>query len=401
MKKQITIVGGGFSGLTLAYCLHKLGYEIRIYEKNQWGGLLQTQNMNGMYIEEAANAILWTPHLEELCKSIGCQLVSPLPQARNKWIWKNKLTRWPLGFVSSLKLVVFLLRFLFQRSTLKPLKGQTIQEWTLRHLNREILDYLVSPGLQGIYAGDPQKLSASLILSSLFRKRTPKGGSVAPNKGMGELINQLKNYLESHNIHFEIRDIQSLNEIQTPLVLATSLNELLRLRPELNNEKLDFLNLVRVTTDFEKNTEHKMNGFGVLFPPNEKFNSLGALSNSDIFEFNQDNFNESWLMGGAHKQEVTELSEREIKNQVQADRLRALKDSTPFKNFFVKKHHHAYVHYDLHLESWLNKNKDRLQEDSQLRWTTGNFLGKLGLSQILEQNLELANRIYGVLCQKK
>jgi oxygen-dependent protoporphyrinogen oxidase len=400
MKTKISIVGGGFSGLTLAYYLNKKGIQVQIFEKQNWGGLLKTHVSNDQVIEEAANAILWSHRLQEIADDINCKLVKPLPQSRNKWIWRKGCKRWPIGFRSTIKLILFIFKYIFFRSKIKPKNYETLTAWARNHLNEEILDYLLSPGLQGIYAGDPEKLSASLVLSALFSKRPKKGPSVSPVNGMGEFVKLLKAFLISQSVDCEIKEINKLSEIEGPVVVATTLQELIRLRPELQDSQLEHLNLVRVSTSFSSLPQKALQGFGVLFPDKENFFSLGVLFNSSIFSFNQNNYNESWILGGARNQDVINLTDTEIKDRIQKDRFRVMNEDSNFRNFFVKKHSNAYVHYDLNLERWLIKNCDQLQDNKNLRWTTGNYLGKLGLSQILDQNFELANRIYGVLCQK-
>src|SRR5256714_10434747 len=90
-------------------------------------------------------------------------------------------------------------------TSFSPRPFESIDEWGRRVGGDTATDYLLIPALGGIYAGDPDRLSASLIfgkarLPDHLRSNKPeKGtlhGTVAPPEGMQQLTDALRAWLE-------------------------------------------------------------------------------------------------------------------------------------------------------------------------------------------------------------
>ena len=389
-KPLVSIVGGGFSGLTLAYFLFKEGFPIQIFHEGPIGGMLQTEIKPQMQIEAAANSLLISKDLESLARDVGCPLLFPQKSARAKFIYRGGLKRWPLSFITTLKLVLFFLpRILFFKSKMMPTKNETVEAWAQRAFNAEILQYLIGPFLQGIYAGDVHQLSATLVFPR--RSSQSKRQIVAPPLGLHQLMSSLARFLQNSGALLTQKRVQSLNEIQSPKVLAVAFRDLEKLDPNLDLKKINQLEVVRVTLGFKK-VKHKIFGFGVLFPSSEKMNSLGVLANSQIFENRGDFYNESWILGGALNSNINQSSDKEILEKIKQDRTQLFGEDEIWDQVSVTRWPKAYVHYDLELEKWLAsepfKNKDY--------FVTGNYLGGLGLSKILEYNKNLAKKMAGI-----
>jgi oxygen-dependent protoporphyrinogen oxidase len=410
-KPKITIVGGGFSGLTMAYELERRGFQVEVFEKKAWGGLIQTGRRPEMQVESAANAFLMSDRLGEMADSIGCELFSTQKIGKRRFIFRGVPRRWPLSLSSTLRILFRVVPlFLWDRSRLAPTPFETVESWTLRVLNREIFDYLISPALQGIYAGDVRELSASLLFGYLFEKKiskiTPKmkvaartlKGSVAPLNGMGEFIEKLRETLTHRGVLLEQREVHDLKGFSGPIVLAVPPPELAPLLAATLGDdfcwgQAPMLYLVRVTVAF-RNPQRKVDGFGILFPEKENFRTLGVLSNSQIFENRGEFYNESWILGGARSPQLGALNDAEIIELILADRRRALGVTDEVSQFEVIRWPQGLTHYTVAHERFLKELKP-LPNDIFL---TGNFLGRLGLSKILEQNAELAQKfedLYG------
>jgi protoporphyrinogen/coproporphyrinogen III oxidase len=405
-ERTITIVGGGFSGLTLALELLKLGFQVEVLEANQWGGLIQTESRPGMPVETAANSFLSSVRLETLAEEIGCELMPTLKGARKRFIFRGRPRRWPLSLRSSLLVLFWILpRAIFNRKLLAPHEFESVEVWSQRVLNQEIYDYLLSPALQGIYAGDARKLSANLLLGYILKKKTSPAelpqapsrkprlrGSVAPRDGMGDFINKLKAEIIRSGGRLRGLEVKDLKDLPRPLVLAVPPPSLAQI---LNStwSQVEMLNLARVTLGF-KEPQKRIQGFGILFPKKEDFNSLGVLANSEIFAHRGSLYNESWILGGAGSPEILSLSDEEILDLIQADRRRALgfsenQEDDIIADFQVVRWPQGLTHYTVEHEHFLEK----LQRSSDQIYLTGNFLGRLGLSKILEQNSELAFKL--------
>lgn len=389
-KPLVTIVGSGFSGLTLAYFLFKEGFPVQVIHEGPIGGMLQTEIKPEMQIEAAANSLLMSKSLEILASEVGCPLLSPQKSARAKFIYRGGPRRWPLSFFTSIKLFTFFLpRFLFFKSKLTPSKNETVEAWAKRAFNDEILQYLISPFLQGIYAGDVQKLSASLVFSK--KSESSKRQIVAPPQGLHQLMSSVAGFLKKSGVVFIQKKVQSLSEIQNPKVLAVAFRDLQKLDPNLDLTEINQLEIVRVTLGFKK-VKHKIFGFGVLFPSIENMHSLGVLVNSQIFENRGDFYNESWILGGALNPDINQSSDKEILEKIKQDRFKMFDADESWDCVSVIRWPKAYVHYDLKLEEWLSSNPFKKKD----YFVTGNFLGGLGLSKILDNNKNLAKKLAGI-----
>lgn len=400
--KKITIIGGGFSGLTLALELVTRGFAVEVLEKKSWGGLIQTKIFPEMQAETAANAFLMTAALEKLAATIGCELVPTQKIAKNRFIFRGRPRRWPISLLSTVFLLFWVLPLAFwNRSKLAPLPMETVETWGRRVFNNEILQYLISPALQGIYAGDVRKLSATLLLGFIFAKKShreprPKQrGSMAPSLGMGQFMEKLRAEILRRGVVLKAQEVLNLDEIPRPLVLATSpLSVAQLLDPEW--KEVEMLSLVKVTVAFQEPCQ-RIQGFGILFPEAEKFHALGVLANSQIFPNRGQLYNEAWILGGARSPEHVNLNDAEILKLIREDRLRALGSDDAIMKADISRWPQGLTHYTVAHEEFL---KVHLQSSSptplQVRsgvFVTGNFLGRLGLGKILQQNQELAQTI--------
>src|SRR5262249_55730986 len=113
---------------------------------------------------------------------------------------------------------------------LRPRPSETIAEWGRRVVGKGATDYLLVPALGGIYAGDPERLSASLIFGStelpphLQTYRPAKAqarGTIAPPNGMQQLIDGLRNYLQSKGVAITF-EISAKSDPTEPTVVCLS-----------------------------------------------------------------------------------------------------------------------------------------------------------------------------------
>ena len=80
-KLPIVIVGGGISGLTLAYRLHQAGRDFRLFEASErFGGNIETTSHDGFLYDLGPDSFLRTkPQAASLCEELGLkeELISP------------------------------------------------------------------------------------------------------------------------------------------------------------------------------------------------------------------------------------------------------------------------------------------------------------------------------------
>lgn len=396
---KVTIVGAGFAGLTLAYQLLELGVECEVIDKqNKVGGLIDTlPDENGM-VETAANALLSDLNVENMFADLDLSFAERLPSAKKRYIFWEKPRRWPLSLGTSFKAAKQMFNALVRGDgDLWPESGESVEEWATRVVNEEFAQRLLAPALQGIYAGDVRRLSTSLILKSLLKDRPPKGdfkGSVSPPGGMGELMDKLAGYIERKGSHLRLKTSFTMPDyITNPLVIATSAwnaAEILRSsKPHLAQilERCESLPLIRAVCFFQP-SDNDLEGFGCLFPTEEKFNSLGVLFDNCVFAERSRVRAESWIIGGALNPSALTASDPEVIEAILADRRRLHGHTAPPLTYQITRWQRAIPHYTCEWEEALRE----LKSEPPL-YLHGNYLGQLGLSRILSRSVSLAAEI--------
>jgi protoporphyrinogen/coproporphyrinogen III oxidase len=193
---RVVIIGGGISGLSTAYYLHKVGIQPTIIEQQpQVGGLIRTQLIEGCVVEQGPDSFLTAkPAARELCEELGLggELIGSNDHQRATYIWRGgKLVRMPDGMTMMVPAKLGPL----MRSRLLSWPGKiragfdllrrptgierdrSVSDFVKDHFGTEVLDYVAEPMLAGVYGGDPQKLSVLSVLPT-FAKWEAKYGSL-------------------------------------------------------------------------------------------------------------------------------------------------------------------------------------------------------------------------------
>jgi len=390
--KPITVVGAGFSGLVTAYLLKKSGREVRVVEKkSRAGGLIHTIRTEHGLVETAANGILNSARVETMCADIGVPLLHMKRDARKRFIFRNKPRQLPLNPIEALRVAAGVA---LNATRMRPKSFETIAEWGRRVVGKGATDYLLVPALGGIYAGDPERLSASLIFGSAglaphLQTQPPAKaklrGTVAPPNGMQQLIDGLSDYLQSKGveINFETEREPDPAEPTVVCLSASAAAEYLAgLAPNVASEldSIEMLSLLTVTCFFDSSAA-SVGGFGCLFPRNQGFRSRGVLFNTSIFEGRGFAPAETWIFGGAFDGDIVELTDDQIRETLLIDRERFYgRADTPLATY-ITRWPNALPHYSVDLERTLV----RLAAPPPNVALVGNYLGKIGLAKILER----------------
>ncbi len=393
--KRVTIVGGGFSGLTAAYYLARGGATVTLVEKQQrLGGMVDTLATPQGLVETAASGIRNSGRLEELCRELGVPLLHTMKESRKRFLYRNgRPTQWPLSLGESLGFAGKLGAHLVTGS-FRPRAGETVDVWGGRVIGVTPTRKILGAVLQGVYAGDPAALSASLILGKREKPPKPsKAGLVAPPNGLAQLTAAIVAKLE--NLGVEMRTGASVDGLPDGItVLATSARDcsaLLRERaPETSSAlaSIEMVPLLRVTAFYES-SENSWPGFGTLFPRDEGVRALGVLFNTNIFPNRGEGHSESWIYGGAQDRAVLDLDDAALFEVLDRDRERLVGRRVEPIARYPQRWHTGLPHYDLHLER-LAPTKLPLPENVFL---TGNYLRGIGLPMLLEQSHATAQRI--------
>ncbi len=400
MSDAMTVIGAGFSGLTTAYFLKKHGCRVRIVDKaDRAGGLIKTIRTEHGLIETAANGLLASARLEAMCADIGVPLMMTRREGRRRYVYRGKPKQLPLSIGDMLAVSV---RVGLNLTRLSPRPFESIDAWSRRALGRGATDYLLVPALGGIYAGDPDQLSASLIFGKaklpdhLNTTKPAKGklrGTVAPPNGMQQLIDGLVDYLNRNEVEFLLNHEEGPQpDRQTIVCLSASAaaKYLDGVVSELGHvlSKIEMLSLATVTCFYSADAA-QLKGFGCLFPRDQGFRARGVLFNDFIFEGRGPAHAETWIFGGALDPGVVNLTDDEFAQTIATERERFYGRRDESLEMHVTRWPNALPHYTIELEKLLTT----LPTPPVNISLVGNYLGKIGLAKILERSAFVAEQL--------
>jgi oxygen-dependent protoporphyrinogen oxidase len=393
--KAVTVVGGGFSGLATAYYLSRAGIPVEIVEKTgRLGGLIATLQTPHGPVETAAIGMRSSPRVNAVCRDLGLPMLwSARSSRRARYIYRQRPRRWPLNTGEWLALAA---RFASAtaRGSRYPRPLESVEQWGTRVLGRRATRWLLGPTLQGMYAGDPACLSASLVFGAPERHaRAARKGVVAPARGMQQLIDALERRLRTREVSIRLNTPARLDG-STPAVICTSASDaaecLRNVAPGASQalSRIDMLPLVRITAFYPDEDAHHR-GRGILFPRGGDIRALGVLFNTNIFPHREGQYSESWIYGGAADRDVVDLSEADLAAVMDRDRQLLCGRCVPPATRLVHRWRAALPHYDLQLESVRACGFD-LPKGFFL---VGNYVGGIGVSMLLEQAAAVAARV--------
>ena len=379
---KVRIIGAGFSGLTLAYALVKKSVEVELVElTGRSGGLLNSERTSWGLIESAANGLIATAPVEQLARDIGIELVATKSESKKRYIYRGSPRTWPLGLLESF-------RFLASVFVGRPRRKESLEVFSRRKFGVAATKYLIEPAIFGIFGNRLEKLSGTLIYNYFFKWRSEKAkslrGTVAPKEGMGALVGALREYLKNNGVQFRFGTPGVLSEDCVTCIAtdATSAAEILDSRyPKLSSQlrAIKYSPLKSISLGFPP-AENSLEGFGCLFPADQGFHSLGVLFNHHIFPDRGPMNTETWMLQGDEESDVLKV--------IGADRERLVGFRQVAAESKITSWPRALPVYSVQLEEFLQEHE--LPENVFL---TGNYLGRIGLAKILDQNIELADRI--------
>jgi protoporphyrinogen/coproporphyrinogen III oxidase len=173
---QVVVVGGGISGLACALRLEQLGVPVVLLEaSDRLGGFLETTEQDGFLFEAGPQSFQGTKTLLGLIREVGVEgeLCKADPRAPRYVLRHGRLLRIPMSPQAILGTSLLGVRArwrvvseAFGRTT-PPGEEESIAAFVRRKFGHEILEYLVSPFVSGVYAGDPEKLSLRAAFPTL------------------------------------------------------------------------------------------------------------------------------------------------------------------------------------------------------------------------------------------
>jgi oxygen-dependent protoporphyrinogen oxidase len=377
---RVAVIGGGISGLGVAYALARAGVPFRLIESaSSVGGMIRSERVDGFLVEHGPNSALnASVDVETVIGELGLlpDRVFAAPVSRKRYIVKDGRPRaLPLGFIDFLRTPLWsgrakarLLREPFAEPP--PAGEESIASFVTRRLGREFLEYAVDPFVSGVYAGDPERLSVqatfpklaalernhgSLIRGALAGIGRPRAqrprqrGIYSFRDGLGELpvaigarlgdslwcdarVTGLARRREGFGVGIVRRNEETTLDadrvvIATPADVAASLVR--PFDPGLSEElaAIEYAPVAVVATAFDRaRVSHPLDGFGCLVPRLERRTLLGSLWNSSLFPGRspQGMVLVSNFVGGARHADLVDRSDAELTRLVVEDLARLL-----------------------------------------------------------------------------
>jgi oxygen-dependent protoporphyrinogen oxidase len=340
--EPVAVIGGGITGLTAAFYLKRAGVPVTLYEaSDRAGGVIQSVRQHGYLAESGPNTILETsPKIAQLVLDAGLEArrLDPDPKAAPRYVVRYKrpieMPGSPPGFLTT-KLFTLKAKLAVLREPFVPPRRdgfeESIAEFVVRRLGREFLDHAIDALVAGVYAGDPWKLSVtqafpklaqleakygSLIKGQILgarerrkrgeiaKDRAPKfsfdeGLQVLPDtlrERLGDAarfntaVTELDQTAEGWTLRLRAPDGESL-AAHSAVIYAGTAHKLAELKIEARTPvKLSTFSEIRyppvasVVLGFRReDVTHPCEGFGVLIPGVEGFNTLGTIFSSSLF----------------------------------------------------------------------------------------------------------------------
>jgi oxygen-dependent protoporphyrinogen oxidase len=360
--KPLAIVGAGISGLTAAFYLQKRGIPVVVYEaSDRCGGMIDSTSRGGFLAESGPNTILTNSvAIPTLIRDLELDDRRQVPTWNGsiRYIVRDKR---PIPLPVSLagavgtKILSFGAKL---RVLAEPLisrgsgNDESLSGFVRRRLGQEFLDYLIDPFVAGVYAGDPDRLSASqafpkmtdleLRYGSLIKgavlgakERRERNAPIKSEPRMFTLDQGLKTLPErlqaklngAIRLKCPVRKIEKTGQgwqVQSPagaesysgVLLCSPAHQLMPLFPDFEGlEQVYYPPIARIALGFRRSqVSHSLAGFGALVPKLEGMNVLGVLFSSSMFPNRapEDHVLLTAFAGGTRNSDLARRPEEEI-----------------------------------------------------------------------------------------
>ncbi len=369
---HVLIVGGGMSGLSLAWYLKQFqkGWDITIFEADERvGGKAWTEREDGFIMERGVNGVLDNkPSTLELAAALGVTPIRSNDASRIRFVVRNgrlvRLPDSPRAFFTSPVLSPWGKIRLMGEFFIPPGaedKDESLAAFAIRRLGDEAYRYLIDPMASGIYAGNPERLSlkacfpriheletrygsliwAMISLQKEARKAKKTGPSAGPGGvltsfpgGMEDLVDALRKALrEEIEVNATVEGVEFTDgnwQVQladgrafsgTHLVLSLPAFEAARVVGPFSSRlsflfsKIEYPPIAVCALGIKKEKmESSLNGFGFLCPFCESRKVLGGLWDSSVFEHRAPSGYHliRCLIGGMRNRHILEKGDHEI-----------------------------------------------------------------------------------------
>lgn len=435
---KVGIIGGGISGLTVAYQLQKLGIRTDVFEQaEQPGGNVKTMRVKDYVLEMGPNALAMTPELAHLIEELKLQkeVVFAEPVAEKRYVLRkghyqplpDSPARLAASGFFSLKTKMRILQEPFRNfGAVSP--TDTVSTFFRNRFGNEALEYAIEPFVTGIYAGDPDQLLMEKTFPKLYYN-TIKNGSVvksflkdpAHRKQMFSFRNGLQTLpleLASKliDIHYGY-PVEMVTRSHGKFIISTT-------SPDYVNFEFDILILAlpahKATPMLEftypglaaalRNINYPpvsvvhsvyrrssvgvpLNGFGALHPRAEAQFTAGSIWTSSLFKgkCHPDEVLFTSIIGGSVFAENTRKTRQEILTRVHEELKRnyCISSEKPvFQHFYLW--NQAIPQYDVYIE---DAQQIAQTLEAEHLYVAANWFSGVSVADCVKRGLELAKKI--------
>lgn len=215
---MIAIIGGGISGLTLAYNLQKKNIPYVLFEEaSVLGGCIQTYYTKDVIAEKGPNSILANEFIFDFLAELNLsdQIVLANKTIKKRFVYKDgKYRVLPSGPISLITSSFFswsqrIKIFKEFKNKVCANPNSTLYELIQTRFGNEVADYVLDPFVTGIYAGNSKELIADLcfpvltknirqygsILNGFIKNPPKRKKTITFKKGLSQLIDALQQRL--------------------------------------------------------------------------------------------------------------------------------------------------------------------------------------------------------------
>lgn len=446
---RVVVVGAGISGLTCAHKLMRAGLNVTLLESSERpGGLIWSIEQDGFLFERGPQSFEGTAALLDLIRELGIsdELLEANPAAPRYVLRGGRLQRIPMSppalIGSSLLGAGARWKIVSEpfRRTRPPGHEESVAEFVRRKFGHEILEYLVSPFVSGVYAGDPERLSLRAAFPTLEEwerqfgsvlrgamKHRPANGErkKAPplcsfRRGLSTLTDALARSLgpsirtgacvaklsrrNTNGASFDASIVEggkSETISAAAVVLATAAYVSGQLVQTFASKLTPLLSgipyapvAVTAAGYYEKQFARLPEGFGFLVPRKEKMRTLGTVWNSSLFPGRAPEGRAliTSFLGGATDPELVQQPEDEIAMIAGAENRRILQIGGPPIVSVTWKHAKALPQYNLghgHIVEGIRE----AQGATRGAFFAGNYLEGPAIGKCVEQASRTAEAV--------
>lgn len=441
----IGIIGGGISGLTLAYELQQLGISYQLWEASDHpGGYIQSRwkqpdtpkAASTTYLcELGPNSLLGDDELLRWLDGLGltAELTFGKPVSKARYIFRDgqyrKLPTGPpsllFGRFFSWKTKLAILR----ERTIKSVspEGETLASFFRRRFTQELVDYALGPFVAGIYAGDPEQLLVSetfpillqyekeygSVLRGLIKNqsKTARRQSFSFRNGMQTLPDTLAAQLTNLALNTPVEQVSQTQDgwqVTTAagdytvdkLVITVDASSAARLLEPYNEafatalRAINYPPMVAVHSVYRRaDVEHPLNGFGGLNPQVESQFSAGHIWSSSIFDGRcaDDEVLFTTFVGGMQSERHTRLPDHVLMATVHEELTRGFSIQAEKPVFqAIQRWKRAIPQYDAQLAA-VKKWVSAAERDAL--FICANWYGGVSLSDCIQKGQKMARQL--------